>query len=169
MHDTAVESGLIKPTIDGKFGSCPHLDKIPETTILIAEHQGKIVGTISATVDNTHGLHADMLFKSETDEIRSTISGNLASSWRIATDPKYRGSRLLVLNLIKETFKIGMEKEVEVCLFAFQTKHVRIYQRIINAEVVKTRAVAVDNKIKTGVTLMKMDVNKGWERFGITQ
>ena len=168
-HDTLAESGNIKQTIDGKIATCPHLDKIPETTILIAEYQGKIVGTISVTVDSSQGLHTDNWFKPETDEIRSTISGNLASSWRIATDPNYRGSRLLVISLIKGAFNIVLEKECKACLFTFLNKHVRIYQRIINAEVVKTRSVTLADNIKTDLTMMKMDVNSGWERFKLIE
>ena len=53
-HDTLAESGNIKQTIDGKIATCPHLDEIPETTILIAEYQGKIIGI---------GKHKDLIEK----------------------------------------------------------------------------------------------------------
>ncbi len=164
-HDTFVDSNIIDPNEDGKFITCPHLDTISNTIILIAEQDNKIIGTISVTMDGPSGLHTDKWFKKETDEIRKNVAGNLASSWRIATLLNYRGSRLLVLDLILRSFEVVLENECDVCLFTFLNKHIRVYQRIIKAEIIKKMPVVLAGDVLTDLNLMKMDVRDGWHTF----
>ena len=98
-HDTYVESGLIQPKETGTLNLFPHLNEIEETVIIIAESNGKIIATNSLTIDGEKGLHTDVYFKSETNELRKKHK-KLGSSWRIATDKKHRGDIRIIMTLI---------------------------------------------------------------------
>ncbi|WP_305907230.1 hypothetical protein Q9L42_017035 [Methylomarinum sp. Ch1-1] len=164
-HDTLAESGSIKRSENGRLRTCPHLDKIPETTILIAEKDNRIIGTITFTLDGPNGVHTDSWFNIETEEVRRKTNGIIGSSWRVATEKDYRNSRILVLDLMKNAFKVGLENNCTVCLFTFLNKHIRIYQRIMAAEVLAKKSVSIDGNIQTELNFMKIDVKNGWNRF----
>ncbi len=164
-HDSLVAVGDILPRADGKIISYPHLDTIPQTTIIIAEKNQHIVGTVSLTLDGSQGLYTDVYFKAETDHVRAHFNGNLCATWRIATTQEYRYNRRLVLELIKETFRTAQEKGYDLCLFVFNQKHVKVYQRIIGATVLASKTASVDNNVKLPLVLMQMEVSSGWERF----
>ncbi|MCK5120649.1 MAG: hypothetical protein KAQ91_01630 [Methylococcales bacterium] len=164
-HDSLVNAGEIEPKEDGRFITCPNLDMIPETTILIAEQNCKIIGSISFTLDGPNGVHTDNWFKDETDEIRNSNVGVLGSSWRVATTAEFRGNRRFVLDLMKNAFQIGIENNCDVCLFTFLDKHVDVYQRIMRADIVKKKVVLIDGKREADVNMMKIDVEEGWGTF----
>lgn len=68
VHDTLVESKHIKKRTSGLLDLYPKLNKIKQTTILIAELNNKIAGTNSMTIDSLYGLHTNFFFKEETSE-----------------------------------------------------------------------------------------------------
>ncbi|NPA68331.1 MAG: hypothetical protein GXO50_06945 [Chlorobi bacterium] len=137
VKNSFTESGLIPPDYESEYLDLyPYLNKISETTVLIAESEGRIIGTNSITIDGPAGLHTDFYFKKETDIIRKTGNKILGSSWRIATAPTCRKNFRLFLDLIENTFKAGKEKNIETCLFVFAKKHENFYKRILDAETV---------------------------------
>jgi hypothetical protein len=164
-HDTCVEAGVILPKEDGQLITFPHLDYTPQTTILIAEQDGQIIGTNSFKIDGSEGLHTDIYFREETDKIREKVTGVLGCSWRIATHKEYRKERSLILDMIKRTFEVALTANCEVCLFIFSEKHSRIYQRIIGAEIVSKKNFSLDNNIETMGVMMQVEIQKGWNKF----
>lgn len=137
-HDAYVEMGFIRPHPGGKLIHYPHLDRIPETTVLLARLDGSIVGTNSLTLDGPAGLHVDEDFKTEADRIRAEGRA-LAASYRINTCPEVRQRNAIVMGLIRETVRIALARGVETCLFIFHKRHERIYQRLLNMKTVAER------------------------------
>jgi hypothetical protein len=130
-HDAYVDMGFIQPRPDKRLIHYPHLDNIPETTIIIAEMDGEIIGTNSLTLDNPHGLHVDEDFHAETDLIRAE-GRRLAASYRINTRKGVRNQFGIVKGLIRETLRVGLLEGVTTCLFIFNKRHERIYKRLLN-------------------------------------
>lgn len=54
-----------------------------ETTVLVAEEGGELVGTVSITMDSEHGLPVDLDYKVDIDRIRHD-DRMLACIWRLA-------------------------------------------------------------------------------------
>lgn len=54
-----------------------------ETTILVAEEGGELVGTVSITMDSENGLPVDLDYKDEVDRVRHD-DRRLACVWRLA-------------------------------------------------------------------------------------
>ena len=101
-HDQYVKEGYIAPQPDGRLRHYPHLDGIPETTVLIAVDEGRVVGTNTLTLDGPAGLHveSDSAFKTIASfyRIAAAASGTkLACSWRIVTHPEARNQLSLSL------------------------------------------------------------------------
>ena len=166
-HDSLVDAGDIVPRSDGKLISYPHLDRAGGTTIVCAEKDGKLVGTVSITIDGPSGLYTDRYFKEETAVIRATATASepICATWRIATAKEFRGNSRLVRDLILESFRIARENSCCLCLFVFNDRHVKVYQRLIKAEVIARKIASVDQKIELPMVLMQMDMVHGWEKF----
>ncbi len=164
-HDTFVMSGEILPQDNGMIATCPHLDKHPNSIILIAEQKDKIIGTITATIDSEIGLNIENWFEKEVNEYRKILSYNLGSSWRLATDPSFRGSRRLVINLIGRAFNLLIEYGCDICLCALMSKHIKTYQRLMDAEVITTKSVSFDNDIPMELNLVQINLQEGWNKF----
>src|SRR5262245_29486021 len=58
-HDCYVENGYVKPHPTGMIVHYPQFDHIPETTILVAVINGRIVGSVSLTQDGPGGFSID--------------------------------------------------------------------------------------------------------------
>lgn len=134
-HDAYVDMGFIEPHADGRLVHYPHLDTLPETTVLVALVGGRIVGTNSLTLDGPVGLHVDEDFKAETDAVRAT-GRFLSSSYRINTLREFRHRRDIVMGLIRETVYIAINSGVKTCLFIFHKRHESIYRRLLNMKTV---------------------------------
>ncbi|MFH1022485.1 MAG: hypothetical protein V1809_03790 [Planctomycetota bacterium] len=134
-HDAYVERGYTVPRPDGRLIHYPHLDGIPETTVLVAEVEGELVGTNSFTFDNSFGLPDDVDFRRECDAIRQE-GRKLAASWRLVTRSGYRDERQIVMGLIQESIRRIVETGVTTCLFTFNPRHERVYQRLLNMKTV---------------------------------
>jgi len=130
-HDAYLDQGYCEQQQDGRLIHYPHLDRIPETTILVALLDGEIVGTISWTLDGPTGLHVDTDFRAECDRIRSE-GVKLAASWRIATRRDYRSKRAVVMALIKSLMHGFASAGVTTSVFTFHPRHERVYQRLLN-------------------------------------
>ncbi|MFH1024437.1 MAG: hypothetical protein V1809_13740 [Planctomycetota bacterium] len=134
-HDAYVERGYCAPQPDGRLIHYPRHDGIPETIVLVAERNGRIVGTNSLTLDGSKGLPVDEDFGRDCKRIRAT-GRRLAASWRIATRKDCREERNIVMGLIRETLRLCLLKGVETCLFTFNPRHERIYQKLLNMKTV---------------------------------
>ena len=138
-HDAYLEQGYCAPQPDGRLIHYPHLDGIPETTVLVAEENGQIVGTNSLTLDGPAGLHVDSDFKAECDRIRAEARAagrRLGASWRIATRSSCRQVAVVVKSLIRETVSRFVADGVETVVFTFNPRHERIYKRLLNMRTV---------------------------------
>jgi hypothetical protein len=159
-HDTLVAAGDIIPLPSGKIVSFPGLDGINETSVLVAECEGRIVGTNSLTLDGPAGLHCDHGFREETNRIRRE-GRPLASSWRIATSPSFRRGKRLVQDLMVETLRLCLEFELQTCLFVFPPKFESFYQRAIAAETVSRGNISVNGRDLPAV-LMRADCERSY-------
>lgn len=159
-HDSLVEIGAIVPKPTGMFNFFPHLDRIENTTVLIAENNGKIIGTNSFTIDGKHGLHTDILFKNETNYFRESSQIPIASSWRIATHNAYRNKRRLIIDLIETTRRLLVEAKIDTCLCTFQEKHENVYKRLLKAKTIAKKKGTADNTDTATFVLMKFKLLK---------
>lgn len=157
VHDCYVASGYCTPQPDGKLIHYPHLAGIPETTVLVALHRGKIVGTNTWTLDGPAGMHVDRDFPRDVDEIRRE-GRLLACSYRIATRAGYRNERSIVLGLIRETLNQFVDIGGQTALFSFTPRHERVYQRLLNMTTLAYCPKCHD--FDTPLVLMRMDVEK---------
>jgi hypothetical protein len=162
-HDAYLERGYCKAQPDGRLIHYPHLDRIPETRILIALIDGAILGTISWTLDGPQGFHVDSDFKTECDAIRKE-GRRLAASWRIATRNSCRDERHVVMALIQETLRETLEAGVETTVFTFNPRHERVYQRLLNMTTV-ARNDGTDGLENAPAVFMRMDRETVPERW----
>ncbi|RZM18030.1 MAG: hypothetical protein EOO88_41775, partial [Pedobacter sp.] len=123
IHDAYVEANYIEPNTDGRFIHYPHLNSIPQTTVLVAVDNGVTVGTCSITIDSQSGLHTDEDFNNETEQVRKECR-KLASSWRLATKIGYRSKIHIIRKLIQANIDYFAENNIETCLMTLVTRHV---------------------------------------------
>ena len=140
-HDMYVVEGYIKPQPSGILQHYKHLDYIPETTVLVIDDNGNIIGTNSLTFDGPNKLHVDEDFPEEVEKVRQEckITGkNLVASWRIITHLQTRNSLHIIIELINATMEIGIKNHAHVWLFSFNPKHERIYKRLLDLTTIAT-------------------------------
>ncbi|MBI3831317.1 MAG: hypothetical protein HY291_17495 [Planctomycetes bacterium] len=162
-HDAYVGRGYNPPQPDGRLVHYPHLDAIPETTVLIAVENGRILGTNSITLDGPLGLSVDGDFKPECDAIRKERRP-LATSWRIATREDLRSETRVVMGLIQETVRCGISAGVLTCMFTFNPRHERIYKKLLNLETVAQCAETKGLKNAPAI-LMRLDLENCPQRW----
>ena len=160
-HDAYVEMGYCKPQPDSRLNHYPHLDDIPETTVLIAILDGRIIGTNSLTMDGEHGLHVDADYKWQADKVRAE-GRKLASSWRIVTDVH---ERKVVMGLMACTVNLGVSLGIETCLFTFNPHHERIYKRLFNMETIGRHESSIEGLTNAPSVLMRCDIEKCPEKW----
>nr|AAO64427.1 long chain N-acyltyrosine synthase [uncultured bacterium CSLF42] len=137
-HTSYVSSGYSDCHPSNMLIHYPYFDHIPESTILIALMHGKIVGSVSLTIDGPNGLTVDEDFKEDCDKIRAE-GKPLATVWRLVVDESHRNQRTIVMNLINEIVHRLLKNKISNCLFAVNPKHANVYQRMLNMQVVATR------------------------------
>jgi len=156
-HDAYVERGYCPVQPGGRFVHFPHLDGIPETTVLVAVQDGVVVGTNSLTLDGPRGLHVDADFKFECDAIRRE-GRRLAASWRIATRSALRGETRVVMALIQATVDLLRDEQVETGVFTFNPRHERFYSRLLNMRTVSRSTGSVSCLQNAPAVLMRLTV-----------
>lgn len=162
-HDAFLEQGYCKAQPDGRLIHYPHLDRIPETTILVALIDGAICGTISLTLDGPQGFHVDSDFKPECDEIRRE-GRRLAAAWRMATRSSCRDERKVVMALILGALRGTFDASVQTTVFTFNPRHERVYQRLLNMTTV-ARNQETDGLENAPAVFMRMDAETVPERL----
>lgn len=129
--------GYCLPEIPTLLQHYPHLDNIVETTVIIAEENDTVIGTVSITMDSVYGLHVDEDFPKDMLEIRKNLNGKrLGASWRIVTDPYCPRTRKMALDLMKAGFEVSLENNIDVLMCSFNPKHESFYQRFLGFETV---------------------------------
>lgn len=157
VHDVYLERGYIEEQPGGKLIHYPHLDGIPETTVIIAIANGKVVGTNSFTLDSPEGLPGEKDFKEECDIIR--LEGRiLGACWRLGTGNIYRNEKKIILSLIEKTAEVAcIDKGVETTLFTLNPRHEKIYKRLLNMKTVARRRESVAGLSNAPAVLMRLD------------
>ncbi|WP_419656174.1 hypothetical protein Dvar_52740 [Desulfosarcina variabilis str. Montpellier] len=156
VHDAYLEKGYIKEQPHGKLIHYPHLDGIPETTVLVALDNCKVIGTNSVTFDGLYGMHVDEDFREECNQIRLE-NRMLAASWRIATRKSCRNVRKVVMKLIQKTVDHALMNGVETMLFTFNPRHERIYKRLLNMTTIARDDESVAGLSNAPAVLMRVD------------
>ncbi len=160
-HDAFLEQGYCEPQPDGRLIHYPHLEGLPETTALVAEENGEIVGTNSVTLDGPAGLHVDVDFKTECDRIRaecSALGRSLGASWRIATKRSCRSATAVIKGLIRETVRRFVAGSVETVVFTFNPRHERIYKRLLNMTTIARHGGTVQGLNNAPAVFMRWDL-----------
>lgn len=164
VHDAYLERGYIEEQPYGKLIHYPHLDGIPETTVLVAIENSEIVGTNSVTFDGLYGMHVDEDFKEECDQIRLE-KRVLAASWRIATRKSCRNVRKVVMELIQKTVDHAIINGIETVLFSFNPRHERIYKKLLNMTTIARDDKSVAGLSNAPAVLMRADTEKLPDRW----
>jgi hypothetical protein len=162
-HDAFLEHGYCKVQPDGRLIHYPHLDRIPETTILVALIDGAIGGTLSLTLEGPQGLHVDSDFRAECDAIRRE-GRRLAAAWRLATRSSCRDERRVVMALILGALRGIFDAGVQTTVFTFNPRHERVYQRLLNMKIV-ARKQGTDGLENAPAVFMRMDAETVPERW----
>ena len=135
-YEAYISQGYCEPNKEGKLIHYPHLDNIPETTVLIAIANNEVIGTNSITIDGSNGLHVDDDFPEEVEQFRQRCKKEnriLSSSWRIATKEKSLSLiKALVFATAEQNFLLGVDEQ----LFSFNPRHEKIYRRLIGLQTV---------------------------------
>lgn len=155
-YDCYVAQGYCPPNGSGRLIHYPHLDALEETAVLVVEaDDGKIVGTCSTTTDNPHGLHVDEDFLQEANQVRKE-GGMLASSWRIAVDPKHRAGSRVACMLIKGVIELWHWSGIDTALMTFNPCHEVFYRRYANCLTV-ARKEGLKDLQNAAAVLMRWD------------
>jgi hypothetical protein len=137
-HECYVESGYSEAHASRLMVHYPIYDHIPETSILVAILGGKIVGSVSYTIDGPSGLTVDHDFQAECDAMRQE-GKRLSVVWRLVVHKDYRYNRAIVLHLIRAVIDVAVANDVPVALFAVNPKHELVYRRMLGMDVVGRR------------------------------
>jgi hypothetical protein len=132
VHDAYVRSNYISPQPRGRLIYCPHLDSIPETTVLVAEGGGAILGTSTLTLDGPAGFHCEHEYPEAVAAIRRE-NRPLASLWRLALEAPAGDRVATLLALIRANQRLIRARGVQTCLFALVAHFEPLYRRLLNA------------------------------------
>jgi len=155
-YDAYLDMNYCEYQSEARLIHYPHLDNIPETTVLIAEEDGGIVGTASLTLDGEQGLNVDSDYKAECDKVR-TEGRRLAAAWRLVTTDH---DRRVVMGLIGHMVHVVISFDVETCLFTFNPHHEGVYKRLLNMETISGHNSSVQGLKNAPSVLMRWDVEK---------
>ncbi len=165
VYDAYLEKGFIEPRNDPQLKYNAEMDDIPETTVLVVEGSGLLLGTVSVTVDGPAGMPADRDFKATADMVRGE-GRKLAGVWRLVTRCGYTDERNLVMALIGEAVQQAMEKGVQSCLCAINPKHEHFYRRLLGMKRIAYARSMKGLQNAPGVCLRcdEEDVPEWWKR-----
>jgi hypothetical protein len=165
VHDAYLESGYIAPQRGGRLIYCPHLDLVPETTVLMAEADGDLVGTCTLTLDGPTGFHLDDEYPGAADAIRHEAR-SLASSWRWASKAPAPDRTAVFLGFIRAIQQLLCANAIETCLFTLVPHFEPAYRRLLNARRVASAplrdacASEMLSMFRCRTVLMRWDVDR---------
>jgi len=155
-YDAYLDMNYCEYQSEARLIHYPYLDNIPETTVLIAEGDGGIVGTTSLTLDGEQGLHVDSDYKAECAKVR-TEGRRLAAAWRLVTTDH---DRRVLMGLIGHMVTLAYSLSVETCLYTFNPRHESVYKRLLNMETIANHSGSVHGLKNAPSVLMRLDVEK---------
>lgn len=129
-HDQFVAEGFARPQSDGRLRYYNDIEAAPENMVLVAVDDGMIVGTVSVTLDGPAGLHVDHDFGEQCAAIRAE-GRPVGGVWRIVTDTQLRGSRTVILELIRATVDVLVRFGIPTALCEFGPHHERAYHKLL--------------------------------------
>jgi hypothetical protein len=136
VHRLTYECYLSKksdsPSLEGLWTPHPDFDQIPESTIYIAELEGKIVGSVSITMDGLRGLPLDSSFFRTCALVRTQRS-RLVQLWRLLIKescPIKDSIRELLLATAAEHFRA---QAIETVLLFVQEDHMHTCTKFFEA------------------------------------
>ncbi len=160
-YDAYVEYGYCAHQHDGMLRHYPHLDLIDETSVFTAHIDGKLVGTLSVTIDGPQGLHIEDAYADIADTLReeAIITGKkLGASWRLATIPNVRSQGDVVKSLFESIAEEQLTLGIDILLATFNPKHERFYQRVLGFR--KIADTRLDESVKGApAVLLRGDID----------
>lgn len=156
-HDCYLERKYCDPQPDGRLIQYPHLDNIPETTVLVAYSRPGLIGTVSITVDSKRGFNVEEDFPDEVESARAE-GITLASSWRLASRNDNRHEKKVVMKLLEHNFKyIFNVLKADALMSTFNPRHERIYQRLFKFRTIARSNTSVGKLKNAPAVLMRLD------------
>ena len=143
----------------------PGFDVSNNTKTIVAEHNSKIIGTNSITVDGEMGLPSDKYFKEETDFVRNKTAGNVGNSWKIAIAEDNRKNIGILFDIIQKTVELAVEMDIQTCLYIFPKKHENVYKKFIKAETISEKKCNIGDKKDVHLVLMKTETKQTIEHL----
>jgi hypothetical protein len=137
-HECYVAQSYVDQQPNGLLLHYPEFDVVPETTVLVATHQGEIVGSVSYTVAGTNGLTIGQDFREECLQMEKE-GRSLCAIWRLVVKKSHRASRQVVFGLISEATRRLLNTPMNTFLFVVNPAHKRVYERLLNMRVAGTR------------------------------
>jgi hypothetical protein len=140
-HDSYVSKAYAENQSNGLLLHYPEYDVIPETTVLIALQDGKMIGTISVTLPGPFGYTLDRDFREEIAQLRNE-GRQVGVIWRLVVKEECRSSRAVLLGLISAVTRHFLNHGLDTYLFEVNPRHERIYQRLLNMTVMSRKESA---------------------------
>lgn len=137
-HDAYLRNGYIKPQPDGRYANYSYLNELDETITWVAEEDGGIVGTLTATWDSAAGLPTEADYPDETEIIRR-VGYPLVCVWRLAIAPLPDGIHGVHQSLMKACAKTLLWKREPVLLCECHPRHVAYYSRRLGLKAIGDR------------------------------
>jgi hypothetical protein len=139
-HECYVAQGYVTPQSNGLLLHYPEHDVLPETRVLIAFQDGQVVGSASFTLSGREGLTIchDFLDECNAIEKEGRIIGAV---WRLVIKETCRSSRQVLIGLLSELLRHGLRARVNTALIVVNPRHERVYQRLLNMQVVARKEV----------------------------
>jgi hypothetical protein len=132
-HDCYVSKGYCDPQPDGLLPLHNQFDILPETTVLVAEMHGQIVGSVSIIMDGPQGFPFEKEFHDIISQLRLTHTG-LAAISRLVVHKAARANLKIVKALIKALFVVFQNSggRLKTGLLTVNPSHEKIYQKLLN-------------------------------------
>lgn len=125
-HDAYVQKGYILPRPDGIFR---HYRAWEDVSVrLVATLDGRLVGTLTYTLDGECGLPTDVSYERETDILRA-VGLPLGCCWRFVVAPECRRTHRVSQELMLAAFRELMPAGEPVCLCEVNPRHVDYYSK----------------------------------------
>jgi hypothetical protein len=156
-YECYLARGHYLPRLDGLWIPHPDFDHVAETTILVAELEGEIVGTVSITLDGTRGLPLDEKFKNTCMLIRSG-GKRLAQVWRLLVKESCSLKDPILTSLVYEAVHHLLLRGIHTSLFFVQEQHAEPCRELLNA-VTLTSALSAHGLSNARSILMRAETD----------
>lgn len=132
-YEQYLKENYCKENESGEICLYPYLDELDETTVLVVEKDGVIIGTNTITVDNYKGMPCDCDFPGEMYAMRTskyTWLEKLGCCWRLITKEEYRGSKEVICLLFSKSIEVMLANDIDICVFVVNPKHADFYTKL---------------------------------------